>query len=240
MTGSVLFTTSWDDGNALDRRVAGLLEQLGLTGTFYASTGDGGARSIRDEDLARIGRVHELGNHGRTHTSFLALSAEQIESEIEWGRQELSRFGRVAAVVAPPKGKVDDRVRGTVRALGWRIRSAPVIGTRAHHAGTIEPSFQFFPFRWNELLRNAVRRRLVPATPLVLAWALGGRSRDRSMRLLRTAARHLPCVHVWGHAADVERFGMWDALGEMLAAAAAMRLVPVTNGELAGALRPGG
>ena len=149
----------------------------------------------------------------------------------------LSAYGKD---YAPPKGKVDDRVRGTVRALGWRIRSAPVIGTRAHHAGTIEPSFQFFPFRWNELLRNAVRRRLVPATPLVLAWAQGGRSRDRSMRLLRTAARHLPCVHVWGHAADVERFGMWDALGEMLAAAAAMRLVPVTNGELAGALRPGG
>jgi peptidoglycan-N-acetylglucosamine deacetylase len=229
-----LLTTSWDDGSPLDARVAGLLDGLGLTGTFYASTGEGGVRTIDDDALGRIGASHELGNHGRTHMPFTLLSPQQIADEIDWGHAELSRFGRAARLVAPPKGKMDDRVVRTVRALGYGMRSAPVIGSRSQRLGTIEPSFQLFPFRWTELLRNVARRRLLPATPLVLAWARGGTFRDRSVHLLRAAAQHLPCVHVWGHASDVQRLGLWEALGEVLDAAAALPLSPVTNGELLG------
>jgi hypothetical protein len=73
---------------------------------------------------------------------------------------------------------------------------------------------------------------MLPATPLILAWAAGGSFRDRSLGLLRASARHLPCVHVWGHAADVERLSLWDALEEMLDAAARLPITPVTNGQL--------
>ncbi|MDP9300907.1 MAG: polysaccharide deacetylase family protein [Actinomycetota bacterium] len=232
MKASTLFTTSWDDGNALDVRVVGLLEGLGLTGTFYASTGEGGVRTLDDDALARIGAAHELGNHGRTHTPFTLLSPRQIEDELEWGKAELTRFGRVAPLVAPPKGKMNDQVTRTLKGLGYGIRAAPLIGTDAQPPGWIEPSFHFFPFRWSELLRNTARRRLLPATPLVMAWARGGAFRDRSVRLLRVAARHLPCVHVWGHSADLERLGLWGALEEVLEAAAALRMSPVTNGQL--------
>ncbi len=235
MTSSTLFTTSWDDGNALDARVAGLLESLGLTGTFYASTGEGGARTLDDDALARIGAAHELGNHGRTHTPFTLLSPGQIEDEVEWGQAEMSRFGCVAPLVAPPKGKMNDRATRTLKGLGYGIRGAPLIGTRRPPPGWIEPSYHFFPFRWSELLRNAARRRLLPATPLVIAWARGGAFRDRSVRLLSVAARHLPCVHVWGHSSDLERLGLWGALEEVLATAAALPMSPVTNGELLGA-----
>jgi peptidoglycan/xylan/chitin deacetylase (PgdA/CDA1 family) len=239
VTSSTLFTTSWDDGSPLDLRVAGLLEGFGLTGTFYASTGEGGARTIDDDALARIGATHELGNHGRTHTPFTLLTPGQIEDEVEWGRAELSRFGRVAPLVAPPKGKMNDSAARTLIELGYEIRGAPLIGTRRQPPGWIEPSYHFFPFRWSELLRNAVRRRLLPATPLVVAWARGGAFRDRSVRLLRVAARRLPCVHVWGHAPDLERLGLWGALEEVLAVAAASPMTPVTNGELLAAAEGG-
>lgn len=232
MTSDVLFTTSWDDGHALDVRLAGLLERLGLTGTFYASTGEGGSRTIGDEALARIGGVHELGNHGRTHTPFTLLTPGQIEDEVEWGRSQLSRFGRVGHLVAPPKGKMNERAGRTLTRLGYEIRGAPLIGARGHRRGWIEPSYHVFPFRWSELLRNAARRRMLPATPLVVAWARGGGFRDRSVRLLRAAARSLPSVHLWGHAADLERRGLWEALEEVLEVAAALPVTPVTNGEL--------
>ena len=96
------FTTSWDDGSALDARLGSLLTHSGLRGTFYATTGPGGMRTITDEALARLADEHELGNHGRSHVPFTHLSDDEICRELEWGALELSRFGQPSAIVAPP------------------------------------------------------------------------------------------------------------------------------------------
>jgi hypothetical protein len=70
VSSQVLFTTSWDDGNPLDVKIANTLEEFGL---FYASTGPVGWRLVNDGDLARIGKKHELGAHGKRHTIFPEL-----------------------------------------------------------------------------------------------------------------------------------------------------------------------
>ena len=176
MGNFVPFTTSWDDGFPADTRVADLLHSFGLRGTFYASTGPAGARSISDSDLRRIARDHELGNHGRTHTPFLSLSSADIEDEVRWGDRELSRFGSPGKIVAPPKGKMDSRVVRTLRELGYQVRSAPVLATRSRRATWFEPSLQFYPHTWSAITRNMARRRLLPAAPLLLTWARGGTS----------------------------------------------------------------
>jgi peptidoglycan-N-acetylglucosamine deacetylase len=227
----VLFTTSWDDGHPLDIRIAAMLENFGFVGTFYASTGPDGRRLISDKDLARIGERHELGIHGRTHTIFPELPDVQLADEIEWAAAELSRFGSVGRVVAPPRGKIDAAKRHWLARLGYVVRTGAIVAGAGVVENVLEPTFQMYPHTWKTIIRNYAYRRRAPSPPLLLAIARADVPRDRFKDMLLAAGRRSPCVHVWGHAADLERLDLWGTLREVLRTAADLGLIPVSNGE---------
>jgi peptidoglycan/xylan/chitin deacetylase (PgdA/CDA1 family) len=231
---SVLLTTSWDDGCPLDGRIAEALDRQNLRGTFYATTGEGGSRRIDDAALARIAQNHELANHGRTHTPFTLIPPGRIEEEVEWGWEQMARFGAYSKMVAPPRGKLNRAAVATLRRLGCGIRTAPILSARRSRPGFLEPSFQLYPHGWTALARNVAYRRVLPSLPLLKAWRRGGVLRDRSVALVRAAAKAMPCVHVWGHADDLELFGLWETLDDVLEVATSLPgVAAVTNSEAA-------
>ena len=224
-----LFTTSWDDGHPLDERIADTLEEFGFVGTFYASTGPEGRRLIRDKALARIGRNHELGVHGQTHTIFPDLSRQALAGEIHWAVEELSRFGNVGRVVAPPRGKIDGATRRFIGRLGFAVRTGAIIGAAAVRGNSLEPTFQLYPHVRKTIIRNCLYRRRLPTVTMLLQLAREDDLRERSRRLLLAAATRQRYVHMWGHAADVERLDLWKALRGLLSMAADLGLVGVSN-----------
>jgi peptidoglycan/xylan/chitin deacetylase (PgdA/CDA1 family) len=231
LSRDILFTTSWDDGHPLDARIAGLLEEFGFIGTFYASTGPGGRRLIADEHLSTIGKRHELGVHGQTHTVFPDLARSALAHEIQWAVDHLSQFGRVGHVVAPPRGKIDTATRLFIGQLGFAVRTGAIIGSTEVRGNSLDPTFQLYPHVWKTIIRNSAYLKRIPTVSLLLAHARDGEPGDRFVALLRAAARHQRYVHVWGHAADIDRLDLWDALKSLLRAAADLGLTPVSNSE---------
>ena len=229
MSSQPLFTTSWDDGHPLDERIADTLEEFGFVGTFYASTGPEGRRLISDKALARIGRNHELGVHGRTHTIFPELSRQALAGEIHWAVEELSRFGNVGRVVAPPRGKIDGPTRRFIGRLGFAVRTGAIIGAAAVRGNSLEPTFQLYPHVRKTIIRNCLYRRRIPTVTMLLQLARKDELRERSRRLLLAAATRQRYVHMWGHAADVERLDLWKALRGLLGMAADLGLIGVSN-----------
>jgi peptidoglycan/xylan/chitin deacetylase (PgdA/CDA1 family) len=225
----VLFTTSWDDGSAHDLRVAQLLTDRGLTGTFYASTGPTGHRSISGQSLQRIGDLHELGIHGRTHVLFTQMSERQLSEEVEWARHELEPFGQVSRVVAPPRGRTDHRVDRLLAGLGYAVRSAPILGSSRTFERRLEPTFQLLPHNTWRLARNVARRRLLPATPLLLAWLRGRDFGRRVGLLLESGVASSSCAHIWGHADEIDRLDLWPVLTELLDRVTELPVEPVNN-----------
>jgi len=64
----MFFTTSWDDGYALDLRVAEILSTHGLTGTFYLSPQSQHRQTMLSADQIRtLGRTMEIGAHTLHH-----------------------------------------------------------------------------------------------------------------------------------------------------------------------------
>jgi peptidoglycan/xylan/chitin deacetylase (PgdA/CDA1 family) len=222
---------SFDDGDPADARVAELLTEHGMRATFYASTGPTGARLIHDDALRSIAEHHELGNHGRTHRLFVDLSPEELADEVRWGQEELARFGQAPRLVAPPKGRITGAVVERLSGLGLGVRTAPILGTGGRRANLLDPTFLFYPHGSAALARNTLRRRRLPMVSLLLAWAGGRDYRRRTHRLLETAARRAPCVHVWGHAEEIERLGLWAEFEDLLLLARRLQLVPATNGD---------
>jgi peptidoglycan/xylan/chitin deacetylase (PgdA/CDA1 family) len=227
----VLFTTSWDDGDPFDVKIADTLEEFGFVGTFYASTGPDGRRLINDRDLARIGRKHELGAHGKTHTVFPELPRSALADEIHWAVEELSRFGNVGDVVAPPRGKINAATRRFIGHLGFAVRTGAIVGSARVNGNSLEPSFQLYPHAWKTITRNCVYRRRLPVASLLLPLARKGSPEDRFRQMLLAAAEQQEYVHVWGHAAEIQRLNLWGALKYLLRTAADLGLIPVSNSE---------
>jgi peptidoglycan/xylan/chitin deacetylase (PgdA/CDA1 family) len=231
VSNRVLFTTSWDDGNPLDVRIADTLEQFGLVGTFYASTGPDGHRLINDQDLARIGSKHELGVHGQTHTIFPELPRAALADEIHWAVEEMSRFGSVGSVVAPPRGKINASTSRFIGQLGFGVRTGAIVGSGGVTRNSLEPTFQLYPHEWKTIARNSVYQRRLPMASLLVPFARKASLEDRFQQMLLAAAERQRYVHVWGHAADIHRLNLWGALRDLLAIATELGLTPVSNTE---------
>jgi peptidoglycan/xylan/chitin deacetylase (PgdA/CDA1 family) len=205
-------TFSWDDGTSDDARLAHFLAEREVPATFYASTGPSGRHECSTADLREIAGRHEFGIHGRTHRDFPTLTDEEIGEEIRWGAQYLAEVGATAAIVAPPRGKTDDRVAGVVHRNGFALRHATVVSDGEQRDREIRPTYQLFPHTRGAATKSALRRRTT-AVDLMALFLINGTFRSRTRAIVNRAARTRSLLHVWGHANEVAGHGLWVELG---------------------------
>lgn len=228
-------TSSWDDGTPEDLEVARLLSSFGYRGTFYATTGPVGRRTIANDALAELVTLgHELGNHGRSHRPFPELSTHELLEEVSWGRREVEAFTRTPCMIAPPRGIVTRQVIRTLRAQGLSVRTAPILGSRWAPEGVLIPTAHIYPHSRFRAFQQLVRRRALPAVPYLKAWSRSRSVRERLRLLVRAAGGTGLILHVWGHSWEIEAQGLWADLAFFLEEAREQGLSPATNGELVG------
>ena len=88
----VVVTTSWDDGHVLDLKVADLLDDYDLAGTFYVATQNVEFRSrdrLGPHGTQAIGQRFEIGAHTRLHMRLTTLSLAAANKEIVGGKTDL-------------------------------------------------------------------------------------------------------------------------------------------------------
>jgi peptidoglycan/xylan/chitin deacetylase (PgdA/CDA1 family) len=77
----MIITTSWDDGDILDERIADLLDRHGIRGTFYLTRAFRPNR-LPEERIRALARRHEIGGHTVTHPDLTLLSGMAKENEV--------------------------------------------------------------------------------------------------------------------------------------------------------------
>ena len=76
------FTTSWDDGYALDTRIADMLSAHGAKGTFYICPDkQHGKDMLSKKEIQALASNHELGAHTMGHPKLTRISEEQAKKE---------------------------------------------------------------------------------------------------------------------------------------------------------------
>src|SRR5271168_1334971 len=70
---SSVMTTSWDDGHPLDLRVAGLLANYGLAGTFYLPRSNQ-QPVMNSSQIRDLSKSFEIGAHTLNHLAIDTLS----------------------------------------------------------------------------------------------------------------------------------------------------------------------
>ena len=219
-------TTSWDDGDVLDKKVAALLDTYDIKGTFYIAKQYREHR-LTEEEIRTLSSGHEIGAHTISHPDLRKISIEEKRAEIAGGKKWLEGvIGKEVAMFCYPSGKFDNDSSRIARESGF-------ISARTTELGSIESGEKFkmpttlsvYPmplrkkdahaFDWRRLLEPYVQRSPVFRKLGVPLYAM------RSFEALACAAFDIAhakggVYHLWGHSWEIEKYGMWNELEHVL------------------------
>jgi peptidoglycan/xylan/chitin deacetylase (PgdA/CDA1 family) len=238
-------TTSWDDGDPYDIRIAELLLSRGLPGTFYIPmSGYLGRTTLRPNDLRALSSEgFEIGAHSVSHSSLTHLTGQQLEREVKVCKQILEqRIGREVLMFCYPNGRYNQAVMQEVKRAGYE--GARTTRMFAH-------ALRFAPFEMPTTLhalphsRSAHLRNLIRAQSLEgLCEYVGRLSRIDSWvalgkRLFDLVLKEGGVWHLYGHSWEIEELGMWPDVQKMLDYVSNREGVTyVTNHQLSRMLKP--
>lgn len=214
----VIVTTSWDDGHILDLRVAEMLDQHGLTGTFYVAPRSIEMRAkdrLTSAQLRSIADRFEIGGHTLTHRRLPSLSVAEATDEIGQGKAEVEQtLGRAVTSFAYPGGRYDRRHLGLVRDAGFELART----VRRHVTEAAVDRFQVHTTvqayrHWSDLGAVIRQSQFRPATAAGRFWSWDRLAAAAFDDVLQRGG----VFHLWGHSWEIDERGDWGRLDAVLA-----------------------
>ena len=215
-----IVTTSWDDGDFADLKLAALLQSKGVRGTFYVPINyrerpldHGQLRTLASEDF-------EIGAHGFSHTLLSRLPPQKLLEEVGPCRPILEDIiGREVRMFCYPGGRYDPTVVRALHEAGyWGARTVRMLATRP----TFDPfemptTLQIFPHPRLTYLKHVARERTLESiqTYLVQMPRLGSWV-ELGERLFDAVLKGGGIWHLYGHSWEIERLGLWEQLRGIL------------------------
>ena len=237
-------TTSWDDGERTDLRVAELLASRKITGTFYVPIHPyNGEPALTNSELRALSdQGFEIGAHGIDHEHMPSLSRDKTLEVVRECKNRLEVVtGQPVRMFCYPGGHYTP---STVRCLA----DAGYEGARTTRMLATRPSFdrfempttvQAYPHAGMTYLKNTLKAGR-PAR--LYNYMIGGRSGwvELGKRLFDRVRREGGVWHLYGHSRELEVHGLWDEMAQLLDYVGGREGVSyLTNGDVLELLQPG-
>jgi peptidoglycan/xylan/chitin deacetylase (PgdA/CDA1 family) len=239
----VIVTTSWDDGDRADLKLADLLLSRGIPMTLYVPIQPYLQRPAltRPELKGLVDAGCELGGHGVDHEHMPSLSRKKTLSVVRECKNRLeAAVGQEVRMFCYPGGHY---TRTTVRCLadaGYQgARTTRMLATRSRFNRFEMPTtVQAFPHTGFTYLRNSVK---AGHPSRFFQYALRGRDGwvQLGKRLFDRVRSQGGLWHLYGHSWELEDHNLWDQLAELADYVAGHKEVSyVTNGDALQILQP--
>lgn len=212
----VLVTTSWDDGHILDLRLAQLLKQYGIAGTFYIAPHDIESKPderLTDEQIETLSKDFEIGAHTMTHISLTEVPDEQARSEIAQSKAYLERvIGKPVLSFCYPRGLFAPRHVAMVRDAGFSYaRTVKRFSREAAPAHTSPTTVNTYD-HWSDIWPVMKIARFNP----IRFFYLYHRWDRQAIALFDDVLKRGGVFHLWGHSWEVDKHGDWQRLERVL------------------------
>lgn len=217
----IIVTTSWDDGNPLDLKLAEMLRNYGIAGTFYVPRSNAGMPLLAHDDIRWLHNSGmEIGAHTLTHAVLPPLHPARMLEELKGGKAFLENvLGGEVSSFCYPKGEFSRSACAAACQAGYRLARTTLC---FRVAGSFDPfrmptSLHLYPHSRAVLFRHALKEGNLSG---LLNWiARFGCDNDLSS-LIRNVFNQV-CVHggifhLWGHSWEVEQLGLWPVLEDSL------------------------
>jgi len=201
---SVAATTSWDDNDRLNLRVADALNSFGLRGTFYIDFGKTREDPLRESDVRRLAEGHEIGSHTWTHKNLKTCSIETIREELLVSKERLEAMtGRRILGLAYPWGESSELSRNLAMECGYLFGRTVEEGTV-----TFPPRD---PYLWGITVHALEKPRFLSRRLPFYLYRRTSKWPKLATRLFDEARRRMGVWHLFGHAWEIfESPGLLD------------------------------
>jgi len=217
-----IVTTSWDDGDRADLRLAEMLRSREIRGTFYVpNTPYGVGPPLSPDDLRTLSSEgFEIGAHSVSHKLLWGLAAEELAKEVGPCKPMLEDIlGKEVRMFCYPCGRYDSNVIRALEEAGyWGARTVRMLATRLEFSPFEMPTtLQIIPQPTSSYVKNVARARKMEGLQVFLAqmtrlnnWLELGK------RLFDSVLENGGMWHLYGHSHEIEKLGLWEDLAEML------------------------
>jgi peptidoglycan-N-acetylglucosamine deacetylase len=217
-----IVTTSWDDGDRSDLRLAGLLNSKQVRGTFYVPINQYRAGPVLNKanlkSLSSEG--FEIGAHGVSHQYLPRLSAAMLARDVRTCKEILENtLGEQVSMFCYPGGRYNRRVIRALKKAGYKGgRTVRMLSTKLDFNPFEMPtSLQVYPHSGAEYLKNLITARDLPGLyEYVVQWRRAGAWLQLGKKLFDSVLKEGGIWHLYGHSWEIEELGLWEDLGSML------------------------
>lgn len=216
----LIITTSWDDGHALDLRLAELLDKYGIKGTFYVPINNAEHPVMLPSELDVIAGRFEIGGHTVNHIYLNTLSEEDARSEVGECKTMLEdRLGRAVDAFCYPGGKYSQRDIRLVSDAGFLFGRT----TRLLHTNyplqphLMDTSMQAFHHSSVTLTKHCLKAGfMLPIAEQAFFYKGNKNFPLLAEVLLNKVLANGGVFHLWGHSWEIDEFGLWNELEAVL------------------------
>ncbi len=209
-------TTSWDDGHALDMRLAELLQRYGVPATFYISPRDrelAPRERLNDAQIKDLSKSFEIGAHTMTHPRLPRITDEDAAREIFESKSYLENIiGSEVASFSYPRGDFLPKHAAMVRDAKFAFARTVERYSFACEPSLAAPTTVHAYDHWSDVMPVL---RLAHYDPLEFP-RLFRRWDEQAIELFDRAFEFGGTFHLWGHSWEIERNGDWARLERVL------------------------
>ncbi len=214
-------TTSWDDGDPLDLRLAELLGTYDLPATFYLPLANGAA-VLTPREMRELSCQFEIGAHTVHHCDLLSTPREVARREITDCKGALEQIvGRPCTAFCFPLGHFNRHHLVCVRDAGYRVaRTVELMSLhepiRQHGLTLMPTTLQAIPSGLGCFARNSLKR-LRPGN--LLRYLRYGQPDwvATAEALLAQVVEHGGVFHLWGHSREIDQMEQWTNVKRVFA-----------------------
>ena len=222
MVNRTIVTTSWDDGDPQDLRIADMLRGAGLPATFYVPVfGPNGRPTLQHDDLRMlVSQGFEVGAHTMTHAILSDLHGQRLRVEVSECKQVLEQvLGQEVQMFCYPRGRYNQEVLEMVRRAGYRGARTTRMLCQQISFGAFEmpATLQVYPHDSLAYYKNLGKRRDLPGLyRYVFELSRLRNWVELGKKLFDQALQEGGFWHLYGHSWEIEELGLWEQLQEMV------------------------
>ena len=219
---TTIVTTSWDDGEHYDLRLAELLRTRGIRGTFYVPiTPYQGRPALSHSELRALSSEgFEIGAHGFSHKHLWKLSSKELSDEIDPCKPILEDIvGEPVRMFCYPRGRYDSNVIQSLKNAGYSgARTVRMLATGlVFDPFEMPTTVQISPHPRSNYIKNIARARKLDSLQMCLAnLSRLGNWLELSKKLFDSVLESGGVWHMYGHSQEIEELGLWEGLEEIL------------------------
>jgi peptidoglycan/xylan/chitin deacetylase (PgdA/CDA1 family) len=239
----MVITTSWDDGDALDERLADMLDRHGLRGTFYIAQTHRRHRLL-EAGIRTLAARHEIGAHSLSHSNLTRLDRAAKTREVAGSKSWLEDVtGKPVAMFCYPLGLFDDETKRVVGEAGFcGARTTGQFSLTPHQDRfAMRTTLQVHPILFRHstvgdlgryLVRQGASRGNRWAALKIGVSMFRGWSGLADFLLAAAALDDSHVFHLWGHSWEIEEHGMWRECDAFLRSISMLGYRTRSNGEI--------